>query len=59
MIIMDLFMTILYWLAVAVGALALFAVLVATLLFPMLVLLYHNKVNEKEDKDGKSEQAEG
>ena len=59
MIIMDLFMTILYWLAVAVGALALFAVLVATLLFPVLVLLYHNKVNEKEDKDGKSEQAEG
>lgn len=59
MIIMDLFMTILYWLAVAVGALALFAVLVATLLFPMLVLLYHNKVNEKEDKDGESEQAEG
>lgn len=56
---MDLFMTILYWLAVAVGALALFAVLVATLLFPMLVLLYHNKVNEKEDKDGESEQAEG
>lgn len=59
MIIMDLFMTILYWLAVAVGALALLAVLVAILLFPVLVLLYHNRVNGKEDKDGKSEQAEG
>lgn len=56
---MDLFMTILYWLAVAVGALALLAVLVAILLFPVLVLLYHNRVNGKEDKDGKSEQAEG
>lgn len=52
---MDLLMTILYWLAVVAGVLVLFAFIIAILLFPMLVILYHNKVNEKEDKNEKSE----